>query len=439
MVMVIAGRRFGKTILAVIEIVKRAIEIEGSRIWYLAPTKDQAYRIAWRLMLYPRVDKKGNKYEPYLPTDMISKRREDQHYVELINGSLIEFLGCQDEIFLLGAGLHFVVLDEFPTIDWSIWSDTVRPMLADYNGDALFIATVPDPKVHNISMEYLEMYEKILYDPQVNEAAFNFSSFENPYIDKNKIKKDILELERKGRGNDANRLYFGKYTREYGRIFPKFSREKHVVVPFEIPKDWMRIMGVDPHPQKPTDALWAAIDKRGHFWFYREKEFMARDRSMTIMEAGQDILKIENDAKEKIMARVIDPRSSKVEYNIVGAKSIKDQLRDCGLHFRDASDNFETFFQTMTDKLVDEPEPSIHFFESCPNLIRQMENATWDSWASRRARDERGVKNRPKKFDDDFRQIAMFILNSNIRPIDREAINAFRKELEMKWEEGRIL
>jgi hypothetical protein len=198
-------------------------------------------------------------------------------------------------------------------------------------------------------------------------------------------------------------------------------------------------MGLDCHPQKPTVAVWAAMDHRGHLWFYREKEFMAEDRSMTVTECAWDIIRMEGDAKEKVTARLIDPRSSKVEYNIVGAKCIKDQFRDCGLHFRDASDNFDPFFQDMTDRLVEEPEPSVHFFESCPNLIRQMQGAMWDSWASQRAREEKGVKDRPKKIDDDFRQCAMFIMNSNIKPINKTEMAAFRRQLEKRWEEGMIL
>lgn len=442
-VMVIAGRRFGKTVLSILEVIKRAIEIPGSRIWYVAPTKEQAYRIAWRVLLYPRVDKDGRKHPPYLPHNLISKRRDDLHYVELKNGSLIEFLGTQEEIFLLGAGLDFVVLDEFPTIPFSVWFDTIRPMLADRNGDALFIGTVPDPKVHNITTEFLDMYDQILYTPGPEEKAFNFPSFSNPHINRKKIEKDIELLKKKGRENDALRLYFGRYTREYGMIFPKFSREQHVVVPFPIPGDWMRVMAVDPHPQKPTCALWCAIDKRPipHYWFYREKEFIyeGSGRQMTIMEAAADILTIENAARERVAGRFIDPTFAKIEQKALGQKSVKDIFRDYGLHFREASRDFDTFFHKMTDKLVDEPEPSVHWFNNCINSIRQMEAYSWESWASSRAREERGVKNKPKKVDDDYVDCEKYIMNSNVHPVDIKKVHAFQDELRERWASRQFL
>ena len=427
--MCIAGRRFGKTILAVNEIVKRAIEIPNARIWYIAPTKDQAYRVAWRLLFR------------YLPRDQISKTRDDRHYVELKNGSLIEFLGTQDQITLLGAGLHFVVLDEFPTIPWTVWIDTIKPTLMDYNGDALFIGSVPDPKIHDITSEFLEMYELLLHKPTETAKSFNFSSFSNPYLNKNKLEKDIEDLKSKGRGDDAFRIYYGKYTREHGRPFAKFSREKHVVLPAQFPLSWMRLMAVDPHQQRPHYALWVAVDEREHWWFYREQKFMftSEDRQMTTREVAAEIMRIEAAAKERIMARLIDPRSSKIEYRAVGEASIGKIFRDCGLFFRDGNSDFNSFFQTFRDMLVDYPEPRVHITANCEEFIWQIENATWESWASLRAREEKGSKDRLKKVNDDYLDCAKYILNSNIRPIDRQAIASFRQGLEQKWAEQRYL
>jgi len=429
MVLVIAGRRFGKTLLAVNEIIKRAIEIPNARIWYIAPTKDQAYRIAWRILFH------------YLPREMIAKKRDDRHYVELTNGSLIEFLGTQDQIWLLGAGLHFVVFDEFPTIPWTVWYDVIKPMLMDYNGDALFIGSVPDPKIHDITTEFLEMYEGALYKPTSDCIGFNFSSFSNPFLNQNKLRKDIEDLKSKGRENDAFRIYYGKYTREYGRVFPKFNRDKHVVLPADLPLSWMRLMACDPHQQRPHYSLWAALDEREHWWFYREQKFMlpSEDRQMTTRETAAEIMRIEATAKERVTARFIDPRSSKIEYRAVGEASIGKIFRDCGLFFRDGNSDFNAFFQTLNDLLVDYPEPKFHVTANCEEFIQQIEGLTWESWASLRAREEKGSKDRPKKVRDDYTDCCKYILNSNIRPIDRQAIASFRQGLEQKWAEQRYL
>ena len=431
-VMVVAGRRFGKTILAVNEIIKRAIETARSRIWYVAPTKDQAYRIAWRELFR------------FLPRELIVKKREDRHSVELSNGSLIEMLGVQDEIFLLGAGLDFIVLDEFWTIPYSVWYDTLKPMLMDHNGDALFIGTVPDPKIHNITIEYMDMYEAILHDQNnvqdPHARAFNFSTFSNPYINHDKLKRDIADLKTKGREGDADRLYYGKYTRELGVVFPKFSYDKHTVLPFDIPKDWFRLMAVDPHPQKPIHGLWCAVDPKDHFWFYRESDFIGPDgRSMTVNEAAHEIMLLEAKAKENTLIRLIDPTFAKVDLNVVRSKSVKDMFRDQGLYFREASREFVTFYEKFTDALVDFPETSVHFLRSCPNLIRQILHLTWESWNSSRAREERGVKNKPKKVDDDFVDCMKYIYNANVKPPNMDQLKTYQRDLEQRWAENRFL
>ena len=53
---VIAGRRFGKTILAGVELLEAAWENPGCDVWYTVTTYKQAKRVAWRIFkkLIPR-------------------------------------------------------------------------------------------------------------------------------------------------------------------------------------------------------------------------------------------------------------------------------------------------------------------------------------------------------------------------------------------------
>jgi hypothetical protein len=403
-VMVIAGRRFGKTILACNEIIKRAIEVPGARIWYVAPTKDQAFRIAWKVML------------KYLPHEIVMKKREDRHTIELTNGSLIEFLGVQDQVFLLGVGLHFVVLDEFPTIPYTVWYDVIRPMLADYNGDALFIGSVPDPKVHSISMEFIEMYEDLVSQSHFTGdiKGFSFPSMDNPYINHEKIARDIADMKKKGREGDVNRIYYGSYTREYGLVFPGFKHDEHTCVPFDIPATWTRLMSVDPHPQKPIHGLWMAQDPNREWWFYREQSFEQDGgrHPLTVQESAARMRSLEGD--EKIRIRLIDPTFAKMEQKVMGMKSVVQQYAQLGLYFREGNRDFMTFFNEITDRLRALPHPTIHIFRTCPGLIRQIQGYMWDSWASAKARDDKGVKDRPKAKNDDFVSCMKYLANTNV-------------------------
>lgn len=424
-VMVIAGRRFGKTVLAVNEIVRRAIEIPGARIWYIAPTKDQAYTIAWRLIL------------KYLPSEMIAHKREDRHTIELTNGSLIEFKGIQDQVFLLGAGLHFVVFDEFPTIPWTVWLDVVKPMLQDYNGDALFIGSVPDPKVHAITKEFLDLYEDGLASQRMGTdpllLSFNFPSSDNPHTSAEKRRRDIEDLRRMGRENDIKRIYEGSYTREYGSVFPGFNYDQHTCVPFKIPGNWMKIMAVDPHPQKPIHAVWCAIDPGRELWFYREECFEAGDKApLTVAESAAVMRTLEGE--ETIRLRLIDPTFAKVEAKVMNTKSVVQQYSDLGLYFREGNRDFMTFFEEFTDRLRAVPHPTVHVFRDCVGLIRQIQGYMWDSWASSRAREEKGTKDRPKAVNDDFVSCAKYIINARVPFTDAAQVKKqITAQLNARW------
>lgn len=426
-VMVIAGRRFGKTVLAVNEIVRRAIEIPHARIWYVAPTKDQAYRIAWRLMF------------KYIPKEIIRNKREDRHTIELTNGSLIEFLGVQDQVFLLGTGLHFVVLDEFPTIPWTVWIDVVKPMLLDYNGDALFIGSVPDPKVHSITKEFIEMYEDALSATRMGteQTAFNFPTLDNPHVNHEKLARDIQDLVRKGREKDVKRIYEGAYTREFGLVFPGFNYDIHTCEPFKVPGNWMRIMAVDPHPQKPIHGLWCAINPEHELWFYREEKFESPDMApLTVPETASRMRTVEE--KESIRLRMIDPTFAKVEAKVMNTKSVVQQYAALGLYFKEGNRDFMTFFEEFTDRLRAVPHPTIHIFRTCPGLIRQLQGYMWDSWANVRAREEKGVKDRPKAVNDDFVSCMKYIVNAHIPFTDPVEVRAkLTAQLNSRWQKWR--
>lgn len=407
-VMVIAGRRFGKTILACNEIIKRAIEIPGARIWYVAPTKDQAFRIAWKVML------------KYLPPELIAKKREDRHTIELVNGSIIEFMGVQDQVWLLGVGLHFVVLDEFPTIPYTVWFDVIRPMMADYNGDALFIGSVPDPKVHQISQEFIEMYEDLVAEGHLTGDlhAFSFPSMDNPYINHEKIAKDIAELKRKGRSQDVNRIYYGSYTREYGLVFPGFNFDLHTCDPFPVDASWIKMMAVDPHPQKPIHGLWMTQSPDKEWFIYRERRFVqdGTDHPLTVQESAAQMRLLEGT--EKIRLRLIDPTFAKVEQKVIGQKSVFQQYADLGLYFREGNRDFMTFFNEITDRFRALPHTTIHIFRTCPGLIRQLQSYMWDSWSSIKAREDKGVKDRPRSVNDDFVSCLKYLANTHVPNVD---------------------
>lgn len=127
---VVAGRRWGKTQLAKSSIIRRAIK-PNQRIWYVAPSYRMAKMIMW------------DDLKSSIPKQWLAKPpHETELTITLKNGTTIECKGADQPDRLRGAGLHFLVLDEFQDFKPDTWIKVLRPTLASTMGDALFIGCV---------------------------------------------------------------------------------------------------------------------------------------------------------------------------------------------------------------------------------------------------------------------------------------------------------
>ena len=127
----VAGRRFGKSYLSCIELLRGAIEKPGETFFYCAPTYRMAKDIAWKAL------------KKLVPRAWIKSKNETDLKLELVNGSTIELKGTENAMALRGRSLSGVVLDEAAFMDAEVWFEVIRPALADKQGWALFIST-PD-------------------------------------------------------------------------------------------------------------------------------------------------------------------------------------------------------------------------------------------------------------------------------------------------------
>ena len=127
----VAGRRFGKSYLACIELFIKALARPGETYFYCAPTYRMAKDIAWKTL------------KKVIPPEFITSKNETDLKLELVNGSTIELKGTENAMALRGRSLAGVVLDEAAFMDSEVWFEVIRPALADKQGWALFIST-PD-------------------------------------------------------------------------------------------------------------------------------------------------------------------------------------------------------------------------------------------------------------------------------------------------------
>ena len=129
--LLVAGRRFGKSYLSCIELLRGAINRPGEVYFYCAPTYRMAKDIAWK------------ELKRLVPKTWIQAKNETDLRLDLINGSSIELKGTENAMALRGRSLAGVVLDEAAFMERDVWAEVIRPALADKQGWALFIST-PD-------------------------------------------------------------------------------------------------------------------------------------------------------------------------------------------------------------------------------------------------------------------------------------------------------
>ncbi|MGH9610596.1 MAG: terminase large subunit domain-containing protein [Bryobacteraceae bacterium] len=201
----VAGRRFGKTHLALHELLRAALEKPDALVWYVAPSYRQAKRIAWSRL---------KELVRHVPAHTVGETDLSIHFQR---ASVIALRGADRVDGLRGNGLDFVVLDEFATMKPEVWSEVLRPALADRCGRALFIGT---PQGHN------HLYERFEAAQSHREwAAFHFTTLDGGNVTPEELAGARSEL-------DAS-LYRQEFEASFesaavGRAYHSFAREQNV-------------------------------------------------------------------------------------------------------------------------------------------------------------------------------------------------------------------
>ena len=203
---VVAGRRFGKTFLSTIEIIRAATAGKNKNCWYIAPTYGAAKEIAWDMMIHT------------IPDEYIAKTNETALTLRLINGSTIALKGAEKPNNLRGRALDFVVLDEFADMRPETWTEVIRASLSDRQGNALFIGT---PKGRN---HFYDLWADGLGSKD-NWASFQYTTIEGGNVPPDEIEQAQNDLDER----TFNQEYCAEFVTYSGLIYYAFSRELSVI------------------------------------------------------------------------------------------------------------------------------------------------------------------------------------------------------------------
>lgn len=222
----ITGRRFGKTFLAIHELARFA-RFPNRKVWYVAPTYRQAKAICWQ-ELVQRLRKHN----------WVSEVNNSDLTVILRNNSRISLRGADNENSLRGIGLDFLVMDEFADISPVAWYEVLRPTLSDTQGHALFCGT---PR--GFGNWGYDMYVKGQSDKEWQ--SFKFTTLEGLQVPKEEIEQAKEDLDER----TFQQEYMASFVNYAGMIYYNFDRNKNIIDHYSNPYKTLHIgldFNVDP-------------------------------------------------------------------------------------------------------------------------------------------------------------------------------------------------
>lgn len=245
----VAHRRFGKTIFVINEMLHQALmcEKKNPQYAYIAPFYGQAKRIAWDYIKEYTKNLPGVSYNEHeLRVDIPRDDRGDRVRFILLGG---ENPGAIRGIYLDG-----VIMDEFAEMDPTVWTQVVRPALSDRMGWAIFIGT---PKGQN---HFYDLYLKARNDDEWLTQVFRASEtgvIPHKELDALKRSMDPEEYEQELECSfTASNV--GAYYGNYIATAEKESRITNVPYDSALLVDTYWDLGID-----DTTAIWF-VQQSGH-------------------------------------------------------------------------------------------------------------------------------------------------------------------------------
>ena len=202
----VTGRRFGKTYLAINEIAKFASQ-PNKKVWYVAPTYRQAKTICW-----------SELKDKLIKHKWVKGINHSDLTITLRNKSTITLRGSENFDALRGVGLDMVIFDEFSDINKEAWYEVLRPTLSDTNGHALFCGS---PRgFGNWSYELFKMGET-----NKEWESFKYTTLEGRQVPDTEIEQAKQDLDIR----TFQQEYEATFVNYSGMIYYNFSRADNLI------------------------------------------------------------------------------------------------------------------------------------------------------------------------------------------------------------------
>ena len=172
----------------------------------------------------------------------------------------------------------------------------------------------------------------------------------------------------------------GDWDVHAGQYFREFSRDRHVIEPFEIPSWWRRFRSMDWGYNDPCCVLWHAVDGENRVYTYRElyvRETRAGEVASMVLELSRG---------ESISYTVASPDMWQKRGAVLSGaggfegETLAELFTTSGLSLTPADNSRVPGWNRVRDFLAVAPDgrPNWLCFSDCRNLIRQLPALQFD-------------------------------------------------------------
>ena len=368
---VVAGRKFGKSTLALAELL-RAVKV-ARNVVYISPTYKMARNTLWL-----------DHIRKFVPPEIIKDKNETDLRLIFPNGNMITLFGADDPERLRGLNIDFAVLDEFADIKPSTWEMIIEPNLLATKGRALFMGT---PKGKRNQLYQLYNLEDSAY------KSWHFTSYDSPLIDKNRLETIRQRLIAEGKEDVWKQEYLAMFTVLAGMIYDNWNRDIHVCEP-EI-KDCVYGLSIDRGMEAPSAVGFYKIyrkegDTRIHLYDEIYRAGLTPDELIEMIKeriGGREFVYQFCDPSAKDFIAVANDRGLNIEpaKREIGGKEtswVREGISQC---------------KSWLAKSPIDGQPKFTVSKRCKNFIEEIENYIWEENPNK---EEGELKDRPRKLND---------------------------------------
>ena len=356
---VVAGNGSGKTYTGSAKVASFLLTTpppeKNSLFWVLSKTIDMAAGNCW-----------AQNLSKFIPVDHIHDvvwySKSKGHPKSIIlkpngngNNFMIEFKSYDmDRQALQAANVAGYWLDEQAPFDIHM-EVFARTRKWSFPGSKLYTLTPlePDQKLEEIFQDPPPSWRFYRMNTRVAAKAGHVTDTYVKQLEEN----EIAEL--------AETRMSGQFAHYEGAVYKNFDVNLHVIKPIDLPKNWLRLRGLDLGWQHYTACIWAAKDLQGRYYVYHEyfeNKTSVEDHVKAINDGWLD-----NPVRGNTYA---DPASAQVlhEFALRGLSTVPAQ--------KDVLAGIATV-QTLL-RPGEDGKPMLLIFDTCRTLINQMRSYVYD-------------------------------------------------------------